>query len=325
MMAMERISTLVERLPVVRGSYEENAALGRMTWFRTDGRAEVLYKPADEDDLICFMQGLPPDVPVTAIGVGSNLLVRDGGVLGVVVRIGKSMAGISIRDELISVGAGALGVTIAAKALEAGLGGLEFLKGVPGSAGGALRMNAGAYGREVADIFEEARAVDRSGQIHNIVRGEMGFAYRHTDTPADYIFLSAILRGTPADRAEIEARMGDIMDAREESQPLRTRTGGSTFKNPGKEAGKEAGREADGEAAGRKAWQLIEEAGCRGLRLGGAMVSEKHCNFLINTGDATATDLEGLGDFVRERVLKETGVALEWEIRRIGHKGAKSS
>lgn len=313
MNAMTHTATLRDRLPAVRGSYEQDAALGEMTWFRTGGRAELLFKPADEEDFVAFMRGLPPEVPVTVIGVGSNLLVRDGGVRGVVVRMGKSMAEITIQGELISAGAGALGVTITARALEAGLGGLEFLKGVPGSVGGALCMNAGAYEREVADIFVEARAVDRSGQVHTLVHGEMGFAYRHTDVPRDYIFLSAVFRGQPTDPAEIAARMKGIMDAREESQPLRTRTGGSTFKNP------------DIDGSDRKAWQLIEEAGCRGLTLGGAMVSEKHCNFLINTGDATAADLENLGDEVRHRVLEKTGITLEWEIRRIGDRGVKLS
>ncbi|MCH8862940.1 MAG: UDP-N-acetylmuramate dehydrogenase [Proteobacteria bacterium] len=313
MNALTHASTVMESLPAVRGSYEQDAALGQMTWFRTGGRAEVLFKPADEEDFIAFTRGLPPDIPVTIIGVGSNLLVRDGGVRGVVVRMGKAMAEITIQDDLISAGAGALGVTIAARAQEAGLAGLEFLKGVPGSVGGALRMNAGAYGCEVGDIFVEARAIDRGGQVHNLTHGEMEFAYRHTGVSEDHIFLSAVFRGQAADRREIAARMKGIMDAREQSQPLRTRTGGSTFKNP------------DIEDSGRKAWQLIDEAGCRGLTVGGAMVSEKHCNFLINTGDATAADLENLGDEVRSRVLESTGVALEWEIRRIGNKGAKLS
>lgn len=313
MMAMAHTSTLIDRLPAVRGSYEENAALGRMTWFRTGGSAEVLYKPEDEEDFVTFMQGLPPDVPVTVLGVGSNLLIRDGGIRGVVVRPGKAMSDITVSDDLITAGAGALDVTVAAKALDAGLGGLEFLKGVPGSVGGALRMNAGAYEREVADIFVEAKAVDRAGQVHTLLHGEMGFAYRHTDISEDYVFTSAVFRGQPTPRGEIKSRMKGIMDARERSQPLRTRTGGSTFKNPGIEGG------------GQKAWQLIDEAGCRGLTLGGAMVSEKHCNFLINTGDATAADLENLGDMVRDRVREKTGVTLEWEIRRIGDKGGNLS
>lgn len=311
MMAMTNPSTLMDRLPLVRGTCEENAALGEKTWFRTSGRAEVLFRPADFDDLALFLAGLSAEIPVTVIGVGSNLLVRDGGVRGVVVRIGKSMADITVHDDLISAGAGALGVTIAAKALEAGLGGLEFLKGVPGSVGGALRMNAGAYEREVADIFVEARTIDRAGFSRKVIAGDMGFSYRHTDVPEDQIFTSATFRGQPTDRAEIEARLKGIMDAREESQPLRTRTGGSTFKNPSNDD--------------RKAWQLIDEAGCRGQTLGGAQVSEKHCNFLINTGDATACELEGLGDYVRNRVLEKTGVSLEWEIRRIGDKGARRS
>ncbi len=310
MNALTQTPTIMDSLPAVRGSYEENAVLGGKTWFRTGGRAEVLYKPEDFDDLAAFMAAVPGDMPLTVIGVGSNLLVRDGGVRGVVVRMGKSMAEITIQDDLISVGAAALGVTVAAKALEAGLGGLEFLKGVPGSVGGALCMNAGAYGCEVADIFVEATIIDRAGVLRQLNADDMKFGYRHTEVPEGCIFTAAVFRGRPSDHAAIYARMKGIMDAREQSQPLRTRTGGSTFKNP------------DGD---RKAWQLIDEAGCRGLTLGGAMVSEKHCNFLINSGDATAADLESLGEEVRRRVLEKTGVALEWEIRRIGDKGAKLS
>ncbi len=311
MNAMTDTKTLIDRLPKVRGSCEENAPLGAKTWFRTGGRAEVLFRPEDFDDLVAFMEGLPEDIPVTVIGIGSNLLVRDGGLRGVVVRPGKPMAEISIEGDLISAGAGALGVTVAARALDAGLTGLEFLKGVPGSVGGALRMNAGAYGSEVKDIFVEASVIGKGGVIRQLTGEEMGFGYRHTEVAEDYIFTSAVFRGQPAARRDIRARMKGIMDAREQSQPLRTRTGGSTFKNPD-----------DGES-GRKAWQLIDEAGCRGLTLGGAMVSEKHCNFLINTGDATAADLENLGDMVRDRVKDKTGVELEWEIRRIGCKGVK--
>lgn len=310
MNAMTQPATLLDRLPQVRGSYQPDAALGAKTWFRTGGRAEVLFKPEDFDDLAAFMAAVPGEVPVTVIGVGSNLLIRDGGVRGVVVRMGKAMAEITIQDDLISAGAGALGVTVAARALEAGLGGLEFLKGVPGSVGGALCMNAGAYGCEVADIFVEATIIDRAGVLRQLSADDMKFEYRHTGAPEGCIFTAAIFRGQPTDHAAIYTRMKGIMDARERSQPLRTRTGGSTFKNP------------DGD---RKAWQLIDEAGCRGLTLGGAMVSEKHCNFLINTGDATAADLEYLGDMVRDRVLEKTGVTLEWEIRRIGDRGGDLS
>ncbi len=313
MNALIQASTITDRLPAVRGSYEEDAALGEKTWFRTGGRAEILFKPEDFDDLAAFMAAVPGDIPVTVVGVGSNLLIRDGGVRGVVVRMGKAMAEISIQDDLVSAGAATLGVTIAARALEAGLAGLEFLKGVPGSVGGALCMNAGAYGCEVADIFVEATIIDRAGVLRHLNADDMKFGYRHTGVSEDHIFLSAVFRGQAADRGEIAARMKGIMDARERSQPLRTRTGGSTFKNP------------DIEGDDRKAWQLIDEAGCRGLTLGGAMVSEKHCNFLINTGDASAADLENLGEEVRSRVLESSGVKLEWEIRRIGNKGAKLS
>ncbi|MCH8862688.1 MAG: UDP-N-acetylmuramate dehydrogenase, partial [Proteobacteria bacterium] len=290
MNALTHPATLQDRLPQVRGSYEPDAALGEKTWFRTGGCAEVLFKPEDYDDLAAFMAAVPGDIPVTVVGVGSNLLIRDGGVTGVVVRMGKAMAEISIQGDLVSAGAGALGVTIAAKAMEAGLGGLEFLKGVPGSVGGALCMNAGAYGCEVADIFVEATIIDRAGVLRQLNADHMKFGYRHSEVPEGCIFTAAVFRGQRTDQAAIYTRMKGIMDAREQSQPLRTRTGGSTFKNP------------DIEDSGRKAWQLIDEAGCRGLTVGGAMVSEKHCNFLINTGDATAADLENLGDEVRSRV-----------------------
>lgn len=313
MNALTQASTITDRLPAVRGSYEQDAALGEKTWFRTGGRAEVLFKPEDFDDLAAFMAAVPGDIPVTVVGVGSNLLIRDGGVRGVVVRMGKAMAEISIQDDLVSAGAAALGVTIAARALEAGLAGLEFLKGVPGSVGGALSMNAGAYGCEVADIFVEATIIDRAGVLRQLNADDMKFGYRHSEVPEGCIFTAAVFRGQQTDQAAIYTRMKGIMDARERSQPLRTRTGGSTFKNP------------DIEGDDRKAWQLIDEAGCRGLTLGGAMVSEKHCNFLINTGDASAADLENLGEEVRSRVLESSGVKLEWEIRRIGNKGAKLS
>lgn len=310
MMAAEKRPSLLDRLPEVRGSYEAAAPLSKLTWFRTGGPAEVLYRPVDEEDLIDFLDGVPADVPLTVIGVGSNVLVRDGGVSGVVIRLGKPFANIEIDGERISAGAGAMDVTVSARALEAGLGGLEFLKGVPGTVGGALRMNAGAYEREVADVLVAARAVDRDGTIHVLRPEDMGFSYRKSRIPEDWIFLSATFRGRREDRAKIEGRVKEIVDAREESQPLRTRTGGSTFKNPDPKI-----------SGGRKAWELIDAAGCRGLGRGGAVVSEKHCNFLINTGTATSSDLEMLGEDVRRRVFEKTGVRLEWEIRRIGDKG----
>lgn len=296
-------------LPAVRGRIEHDAPLAPLTWFRTGGPADVLFRPADADDLAFFLAHLPADVPVTVIGVGSNLLVRDGGVEGVVIRLGKTFGAISHDGNRLRVGAGASDVSVAAAARDAGLGGMEFLRGIPGTIGGALRMNAGAYGREMANILVEAEAIDRAGQRHVLSLEDMGFSYRHARIPADWIFVSAVLAGSPDDPRLIAERMARINEAREESQPLRTRTGGSTFKNPTIE-----------QAAGKRAWELIDAAGCRGLRIGGAQVSEKHCNFLINTGDATGADIEALCDEVRRRVLVATGVVLETEIRVIGRR-----
>jgi UDP-N-acetylmuramate dehydrogenase len=293
---------LIDRLPPVRGELEAEAPLDRETWFRVGGPAEVLFRPADRDDLVAFMAAKPADVAVTAIGFGSNLLVRDGGVRGVVVRFGRGFAGIDVAGEAVSAGAGAADVAVSAAARDAGLGGLEFLSGIPGTIGGALRMNAGAYGREVKDVFVSAEAVDGAGRVHDLGAAAMGFGYRHCGVDESWLFTAAVLRGQRDDRAAIAQRMAAIRQAREESQPLRTRTGGSTFANP----------------PGRKAWQLIDEAGCRGLSVGGAEVSSKHANFLINTGDATAADIETLGEMVRARVKARTGIDLAWEIRRIG-------
>lgn len=293
---------LIDRLPPVRGALEAEAPLDRETWFRVGGPAEVLFRPADRDDLTAFLAGKPADVKVTAIGFGSNLLVRDGGVRGVVVRLGKAFGAIDVDGEKVSAGAGAADVAVSAAARDAGLGGLEFLSGIPGTIGGALRMNAGAYGREVKDVFVSAEAVDEAGAVHDLGPAEMGFGYRHCGVDETWLFTAAVLRGRRDDKAAIALRMAAIRQAREDTQPLRTRTGGSTFANP----------------PGRKAWQLIDEAGCRGLRVGGAEVSAKHANFLINTGEATAADIETLGETVRARVKAKTGVDLRWEIRRIG-------
>jgi len=298
---------LIERLPAVRGRLSENAPLAGITWFRVGGAAEVMFRPADRDDLIAFLAAKPADVPVTAIGVASNLLVRDGGVPGVVVRLGRGFAEIAVVETTLSAGAAALDINVAHVAAAAGLGGLEFLCGVPGTVGGALRMNAGAYGREMAEVVRAAEAVDAAGRLRRLGPAELGFGYRRSAVPEDWIFVAAELEGRRDDAAEIARRMHDIQQAREASQPIRTRTGGSTFANPG-----------GPQAAGRKAWELIDAAGCRGLRRGGAMVSEKHCNFLINTGTATAGEIEALGEEVRRRVREISGVALEWEIRRIG-------
>jgi len=300
---------LIDRLPKVRGELEEHAPLDRETWFRTGGPADVLFRPADRDDLIEFIKAKPKDVPVTVIGYGSNLLVRDGGVAGVVVRMGKRMAEIAIEGDEVSAGAGAGDVAVSAAARDAGLAGLEFLSGIPGTIGGALRMNAGAYGREMKDVVIECKALDPSGALHKLKLSDLGFDYRHCGLPEDWIFTSAVMRGTKDDKAKIAERMAEIRRAREESQPLRTRTGGSTFANP----------------PGHKAWKLVDEAGCRGFKIGGAMVSDKHTNFLINTGGATAADIEELGEEVRRRVKAKSGVTLEWEIRRIGRPAAGKS
>jgi UDP-N-acetylmuramate dehydrogenase len=297
------------RLPPVRGRLTPNAAIGPMTWFRVGGPAEVLFRPVDEADLADFLKALPADVPVTVLGVGSNLLVRDGGVPGVTIRLGRGFAEVTAEDEQVRAGAGALDLNVALTAAEAGVAGLEFLSGVPGTIGGGLRMNAGAYGGEVKDILVEAGAVDRSGTVHRVPAAELGLSYRHSDAPNDWIFTGAVLRGRRGDPAEIAARMDEIKAAREASQPIRTRTGGSTFANP----------------PGDSAWRLIDAAGCRGLTRGGATVSEKHTNFLINTGNASAADIEGLGEEVRRRVHAQFGVVLEWEIRHVGRHAAGSA
>jgi len=297
---------LIDRLPEVRGRYAENADLARVTWFRVGGPAEVMFRPADSDDLATFLAAKPADVPVTVLGVGSNLLVRDGGVPGVVIRMGRHFAAIEAEGIGITVGAGALDVHVARVAAEAGIAGLEFLSGVPGTIGGALRMNAGAYGREIKDVLVQASALDAQGGKHDLTLDEMGFSYRHCGIAEDWIFTGARLRGEKGEPAEIAQRVAEIRAARETSQPIRTATGGSTFANPANSPG------------GEKAWQLIDAAGCRGLTRGGAQVSEQHCNFLINTGEATAADLEGLGEEMRRRVFETSGIELRWEIRRIG-------
>jgi UDP-N-acetylmuramate dehydrogenase len=302
MMAALRQERLVGRLPAVRGRLTENAPLGPMTWFRVGGPAEVLFRPADPDDLAAFLAGKPADVPVTVIGVASNLLVRDGGIQGVVVRLGRGFADVAVEGESVHIGSGALDSNVALACQQAGIAGLEFLSGIPGTVGGNLRMNAGAYGTEIKDVLVEAVALDAAGRRHVLSPAEMQLSYRRCGVPADWIFIGATLRGRKGDPAEIAARMREIQEAREAAQPARARTGGSTFANP----------------PGRKAWQLIDAAGCRGLRRGGAMVSEKHTNFLINTGEATAADLEGLGEEVRRRVFEQSGVTLEWEIKRVG-------
>jgi UDP-N-acetylmuramate dehydrogenase len=301
-MAYRRTMPLIERLPKVRGRLTENAPLSGITWFRVGGPAEIMFRPADRDDLADFLAGLPRDVPVTVIGVGSNLLVRDGGVAGVVLRLGRGFADIEAKGSDVRAGAAALDINIARMAADAGLAGLEFLSGIPGTMGGALRMNAGAYGRELVDVVISAEALDRHGRLHKLDKKALGLSYRHSDVPEDWIFTAAELKAERGEASAIRARLAEIQAAREASQPIRSRTGGSTFANP----------------PGYKAWQLIDQAGCRGLRIGGAMVSEMHTNFLINTGSATAADIETLGETVRRRVREASGLDLRWEIRRIG-------
>lgn len=303
MMASDRRGeTLMSQLPAVRGRYQQAADLAKLTWFRVGGPAEVLFRPADLEDLQAFLACVPSDIPVTVFGVGSNILVRDGGIPGVVIRLTEGLADIAIDGTMVTAGAGASNLKVANAAQASGVGGLEFLCGIPGSIGGALRMNAGAYGREISDVAEAAGMIDPAGRLETIAGPDLGFTYRHCGIAEDRIFVSATLRGEPAPLDAIAQRMRAIQAERGDTQPTRTPTGGSTFLNP----------------PGEKAWELIEGAGCRGLRRGGAMVSEKHCNFLINEDRATAADLEGLGEEVRRRVFEKFGIELEWEIRRIG-------
>lgn len=295
-------SELISRLPVTRGRLRADADLGKATWFQTGGAAEVLFRPDDVDDLSLFLKAVPADVPVTILGVGSNLLVRDGGLEGVVIRLGRGFTTCYSRGDALVVGAGCLNATATVIAQQYGIGGLEFLSGIPGTIGGALAMNAGAYGAETCDVLLEAEAVDPQGNVHVLKPERLGYSYRHCNLPEGWIFTQAILQGKAESAAKIAARMETIAKERSLTQPVRSRTGGSTFKNP----------------AGHKAWKLIDEAGCRGLRVGGAQMSELHCNFMINTGEATSHDLETLGERVRERVHATSGIMLEWEIKRIG-------
>jgi len=296
-------SRLVASLPELRGRLKAEAPLKDLTWFRAGGPAEVLYSPADEADLAYFLKTAPSDIPVTIIGLGSNLLVRDGGIEGVVIRLGRGFGEIKVEDgSRLRAGAAVPDVKVARAAADAGIAGLSFYRGIPGCVGGALRMNGGAHGRETKEVVVEARAVDRQGNIHVLPVAELHYQYRHCGAPEDFIFTEALFQGEPGEPAAILAEMDGIAAYREEVQPIKSRTGGSTFKNP----------------PGGKAWQLIDAAGCRGLRLGDAQVSEMHCNFLINLGSATAADIENLGEQVRARVKENSGVELEWEIKRIG-------
>ena len=293
---------LKSKMPALRGRLLANQSLAELTWFRVGGPAQVLFMPDDADDLGYLLANLPAEIPVTVIGLGSNLIVRDGGVPGVAVRLGRGFGDIVIDGVDVRAGAAVPDVKVARAAQEAGIAGLSFLRGIPGSIGGALRMNGGAYGREVKDALIEARAVDRAGRVHVLGNADMRFAYRRCGAPDDYIFTQATFRGERDDPAVIAAEMDKITEAREATQPVKSRTGGSTFKNP----------------PGQKAWQLVDAAGCRGLRIGDAQVSPMHCNFLINLGNATAADIETLGETVRQRVKEHSGIDLEWEIKRIG-------
>ena len=296
------LAVVAKNAPKLRGRLVANQPLAELTWFRVGGPAQLLFMPEDETDLCYFLTNLSAEIPVTVIGLGSNLIVRDGGVPGAVIRLGRGFNEIAIEDLRVRAGAAVPDVKVARAAQEAGLAGLSFLRGIPGSIGGALRMNGGAYGRETKDTLLEARAVDRRGGVHVLSNADMRYAYRHSGAPDEYIFIQALFAAEPGDPTAIAAEMAKITESREATQPVKNRTGGSTFKNP----------------PAHKAWQLIDAAGCRGLRLGGAQVSQMHCNFLINLGDATAADIEALGETVRCRVKDHAGVDLEWEIKRIG-------
>jgi UDP-N-acetylmuramate dehydrogenase len=296
--------SLKSALPQLRGRLLANEPLAPLTWFRVGGPAQVLFMPEDESDLGYFLKNLDGKIPVTVIGLGSNLIVRDGGIAGVVIRLGRGFSDIAVEEGArVRAGTAVPDVKVARAAQEAGIAGLAFLRGIPGAIGGALRMNGGAYGRETKDALIEARGVDRAGYVRVFSNADMHYTYRHCGAPDDVIFTQALFQGAPGDPATIAAEMDKITESREATQPIKSRTGGSTFKNP----------------PGHKAWQLIDAAGCRGLILGGAQVSELHCNFLINQGSATAAEIESLGELVRQRVKAHSGVELEWEIKRIGN------
>src|SRR5277367_2738945 len=293
---------LKKNMPELRGRLLANQSLAELTWFRVGGPAQLLFMPEDEADLAYFLKNLTADIAVTVIGLGSNLIVRDGGIAGAVIRLGRGFSDVAIEGLHVRTGTAVPDVKVARAAQEAGIAGLAFLRGIPGGIGGALRMNGGAYGRETKDTLIEASAVDRQGGIHVLKNSDMHYTYRHCGAPDDYIFTQALFAGERGDPAVIAAAMDKITESREATQPIKSRTGGSTFKNP----------------PGHKAWQLIDAAGCRGSRIGDAQVSEMHCNFLINLGSATAADIETLGETVRRRVKENSGIELEWEIKRIG-------
>ena len=301
--SLSDLPDLKAQMPNLRGRVLPNQPLAELTWFRVGGPAQVLFMPEDEADLAYFLQTLREEIPVTVIGLGSNVIVRDGGVPDIVIRLGRGFSDVRVEpDHRIRAGTAVPDVKVSRAAQEAALAGLAFLRGIPGAIGGALRMNGGAYGRETKDALIEARGVDRQGRVRVLANGDMHYTYRHCGAPEDFIFTEALFQGTPGDPREIAAEMDKITESREATQPIKSRTGGSTFKNP----------------PGHKAWQLIDAAGCRGLKIGGAQVSPMHCNFLINLGSASAADIEMLGETVRTRVKEHSGIALEWEIKRIG-------
>ncbi len=300
---MNAAPSLDTMLPPVRGKLAANAPLAPLVWFKSGGAAQWLFEPKDEADLADFLAQLDPAIPVMALGLGSNMIVRDGGVPGVVIRLGKPFARVEALDAItLRCGGGASGILVSSTARDHGVAGLEFLRSIPGTVGGFVRMNGGAYGRETRDILVECDVILRSGERQTLAVDALGYSYRHSNLPEGAVVVSATFRGHPGEPAAIQAEMDRIAAAREESQPLRSKTGGSTFKNP----------------EGHKAWQLVDQAGCRGLMIGGAQVSEKHTNFLLNLGEATSADIEALGEEVRRRVKDRSGVELEWEIQRIG-------
>lgn len=290
-------------LPAVRGRYTENAPLGEVGWFKCGGKAKVLFKPADLADLQNFLKNCPPEIPVHVFGALSNTIIRDGGLEGVTIRLGREFGGIEAEGETIKAGALALDANVAQVAAENGIAGLEFFSGIPGTIGGALRMNAGCYGVETKDVLVSCDALDRSGQLHTLTPDHMHMTYRHTEVPDDYIFISATFKGQKDNPENVLERMAEIKMKREASQPIREKTGGSTFANP---------------PGDMKVWQLIDAVGGRGLKVGGAVMSEKHCNFMINEGSATSADLENLGEELIKRVREKFGIALRWEIKRVG-------
>lgn len=297
-------NSILSSLPKIQGSYRENVLLSKTNWFNVGGLADVVFRPKNISDLSHFFKNKPNDVPATVIGVGSNLLVRDGGIEGVVIRLGGEFTKITIEDGVIIAGAGALGFNLAMFACDNQISGIEFYSGIPGTIGGALAMNAGAYGGETSNVLIKAKAVDETGQIHELYPQDIGYVYRGNTLPEGMIFVEGTFKGNIGKSTTIKAKIDEIAEKRSSTQPIKSKTSGSTFKNP----------------EGYSAWKLIDDAGCRGLKLGGAQVSEKHCNFFLNTGDATASDIENLGEEVRQKVLEKTGVKLQWEVQIIGRK-----